>query len=394
LRSPRIALVSHEYPPYQIGGVGSYCYELARFLSKKQIPTMVICGRSDRRMVERVNEYLTVTRLPFPDLPLRAYWFQIQNYSFLRTMLKDFDVVHVVNPQAGAIAAVIASHRIPIITTIHGVPRFITRAFLSAPVYTWTATELVSSLIENPINETLYEICFKRSSGIVAVSKSSLMEAKAAYKGFPLERTTVIPNGIDFERVNRIRRSVGDAVTQEGKHLLFYGRLIWQKGIIHLLQALAILKPEFPSVMLRVIGRGPLLPRVREMIRTLGLRNNVDLVGYLPSHDDVIAEIFKSSIVALPSTYEANSIALLEGMACGKPVVAFDYPFTREVVGSSCGLLARPGDVVDLADKIRLLLNDSEIRSDLARKASQRALRYDWDRITDDYVEVYRRLTC
>jgi glycosyltransferase involved in cell wall biosynthesis len=142
------------------------------------------------------------------------------------------------------------------------------------------------------------------------------------------------------------------------------------------------------------IGRCPLLPRVRVIIRTLSLRNNVDLVGYLPSHDDVIAEIFKSSIVALPSTYEANSIALLEGMACGKPVVAFDYPFTREVVDSGCGLLARPGDVVDLADKIRLLLNDSETRSDLARKASQRALQYDWDRITDDYVEVYRTLTC
>ena len=66
----------------------------------------------------------------------------------------------------------------------------------------------------------------------------------------------------------------------------------------------------------------------------------------------MISVIRRSLAVVLPSSYEGASLALLEAMACSKPVIALDYPFTREIIKNyNSGLLALPDDEMDLAQK-------------------------------------------
>jgi len=78
-------------------------------------------------------------------------------------------------------------------------------------------------------------------------------------------------------------------------------------------------------------------------------------------------------------------------MACEKPVVAFDFPFSREIIQDlDNGLLAKPGDVQDLASKIRLILTDNELRARIGQRAFEYVReRHNWNVLVEKYVNLY-----
>lgn len=389
--NPRVAMICHEYPPYSIGGVGSYCYDLSRFVSRKKVPTVVLCGRSPRRRIERVNDYLTVVRLPFPDIALRAYWFQLRNTSFFRSALREVDLVHAISPQSSAITAILRPPHIPFVTTIHNVPRYWSKAFFSADLHDWTLSEFLFSCCEMPVDEILYKLCFRNSSRVVSVSHSTLQQAKAIFTGTAVDKMTVIPNGVDFEEIENAKRDCEHARLAEHADILFFGRFAWMKGANHVIEAASILRRDSPKIRINLVGTGPLFHRLRERVRVLGLGENVRFLGYQPLHS-LIREVMRSSVVALPSSYEGQPVSVFEAMACRKPVVAFDYPFSREVIRDRrTGLLARPGDSRDLSAKIRMLLDDQRLCKTLGNNAFEYAFKeHNWDLLADEYVELYR----
>jgi len=106
----------------------------------------------------------------------------------------------------------------------------------------------------------------------------------------------------------------------------------------------------------------------------------------------LIAKIKTADVVVLPSTHEVGPfIAALETMACKKPVVAFDMPFTREFIfNMKNGILARVGSVEDLHDKIRLLLSDKKLRHRLGENAYNHVIKeHNWDTAIEKYVRIY-----
>jgi glycosyltransferase involved in cell wall biosynthesis len=216
------------------------------------------------------------------------------------------------------------------------------------------------------------------------------MQAKVAFRGISEDKAVVIPNGVDFQRIEKAEQSIDQAKRTD---VLFYGRLVWAKGVTYLIDALAQLKRDFPSIRAKLIGTGPLFDRLKRVVDNRDMIHNVQFLGYLP-REEVLREIFRSSVIALPSIYEAGSVAVLEAMACGRPVVAFDYAFTREFVKDLySGLLAKPNDSSDLATKIRLLLQDEKRRTELGRNGSRLAhSAYNWEILAEKYVRVYREL--
>jgi len=97
-------------------------------------------------------------------------------------------------------------------------------------------------------------------------------------------------------------------------------------------------------------------------------------------------------VVALPSLFEVGpSIAALEAMACKKPIVAFDTPFTREFIGSMWdGLLAKPYDVNDFAEKLYLLLTDSKLRNKLGQNAYEYVKQnHNWSTLVKKHIGIY-----
>lgn len=92
-------------------------------------------------------------------------------------------------------------------------------------------------------------------------------------------------------------------------------------------------------------------------------------MGHVP-HRKLIGEIMNADALVFPSLSEAQPMIILEAMACGKPVVAFDLPFAREIISDmSNGLLVKFNDIGDLSMKTRLLISDEKLRRRLGQAA-------------------------
>jgi glycosyltransferase involved in cell wall biosynthesis len=152
----------------------------------------------------------------------------------------------------------------------------------------------------------------------------------------------VIPNPY---RDDLFRRLPGVERTED---LVFLGRLVSDKGVDILLDALARLVAEGLRPRLTVIGEGPEAPRLREQAARLGLSERVDFLG-TRTGEELVEILNRHRILAVPSRYnEPFGIVALEGIACGCVVVGSQGGGLKDAIGP-CGDTFRNGDAADLA---------------------------------------------
>jgi glycosyltransferase involved in cell wall biosynthesis len=384
----KIALVSPEFPPNSIGGISAVCYGLAMSLSERaHVSTTVFCGASEKVPVEQVNDYLTVVRMPQMNLPPRHLWFQVKNLSALLPLLKEFDVVHGLNTHGGFLAYFGKNLHKPLITHVHDCDHCSTNVFLRSSPAFWSVGDLVYYGLEYPMNEFLTNMSFHNSTHLVVCSNVRFTEMVRRSK-VDSSKISVIYNGIDFNKI----KDVG-VIEEQAHSIVFWGRLYFVKGIIQLVKALALVKEEYPDVTLDICGKGPLAANIRLLIDKLKLNDNVRIHGYV-SDEFLTNKIRSASVVALPSLYEAQPMAMLEAMSYKKCVVAYDYPFVREYITDwQNGLCAKAGDVKDLAKRICIALSDKDLRNRIGQNAYATVRRnHNWDTLINKYVGLYQNL--
>lgn len=150
------------------------------------------------------------------------------------------------------------------------------------------------------------------------------------------------------------------------------------KGVPFLIEAADILRQEGVDFRLEIIGSGPLMSRVAQSVTAFDLEDRVRLCGVLPQ-DEVAEKIRDADIFVLPSIIAADGqmegvpVALMEAMAAGKPVVSTSISGIPELVehGTS-GLLVDPANPRQLADALRRLIEDGELRERFAQKGREK----------------------
>lgn len=195
-----------------------------------------------------------------------------------------------------------------------------------------------------------------------------------------------IPNGtpIPAEPGEEGARTLG---FEPGRYVLFVGRLVPEKGVHLLLEAHHRTAAEWP---LAIAGDGHFtddyVARCRELA---GPR--AKFLGAV--YGDALASLQRhAALVVLPSSMEGLSIALLEAMSFGRPVLASAIPENEEVL-DGIGATYRAGDVADLAAHMKELLADPERRSRMGASGKERiADRYGWDRVVQGTVKIYQDL--
>jgi glycosyltransferase involved in cell wall biosynthesis len=149
----------------------------------------------------------------------------------------------------------------------------------------------------------------------------------------------------------------------------FAGRLVPLKGVEYLLQAIAILKKEYPSIQLRLAGSGPERDRLEQLTTALSLKENVLFLDWV---EDVNAERSRWSVTVQPSLQEGLPMNVLESMAAGVPVIASRVGGIPEVIRDGInGLLVGPRNSSQLAEAIGRLLTDASLRNRLGLAAVQ-----------------------
>jgi glycosyltransferase involved in cell wall biosynthesis len=166
------------------------------------------------------------------------------------------------------------------------------------------------------------------------------------------------------------------------------GRLSHAKGVDLLLDVWAEAAPRQPGWILRIYGAGEYEDALRQQCTGLGLDDSVEWAGQT---DDVTGALGRSSVFAQSSRGEGFPLVLLEAMACGVPCAAFDCsPGVREIVrDGEDGLLARHGNISELARQLVRLMADENLRDTMGEKARQNVQRFTPDVITRRWEELF-----
>jgi glycosyltransferase involved in cell wall biosynthesis len=199
----------------------------------------------------------------------------------------------------------------------------------------------------------------KQADAVVAISTAIAQELRAA--GYREEQIVALPNGVPIPDVAWQPRLDWQAAPRAA----FVGRLAPEKSVETLIDAWPLVRRGYPNATLLIIGEGPERPRLEARIEQLCMNQAIMFSGPLPNPSEILE---KADLFLLPSQEEGMSIALLEAMALGIPLVATDIPGNRALVADhQHGRLVPPGDPVAFA---RAILEQWAAPSDSARMAA------------------------
>jgi glycosyltransferase involved in cell wall biosynthesis len=220
---------------------------------------------------------------------------------------------------------------------------------------------------------------------VLVNSRAIEQELKACE--LPLPPVEVVPNGVDLETF----RPGADWPADDG-YVLFVGRLVAQKGVTFLLEALSVVLQRCPETRLIVVGDGELDLFFKRITRYLGIPHRVTFLDWTTG-PDLVALYQRSKFVVVPSYYEPFGIVALEAMACGRPVIASRIGGLAEIVNDGVnGFLVEAGNHLQLAQRMVHLIQDRERREAMGQAARERATAFSWDRVAAQTLALYESI--
>ena len=235
-------------------------------------------------------------------------------------------------------------------------------------------TEHTLATSKTRLQKTIDHILSKITTKIIAVS-NSVCNSHIREENILPDKVMTIYNGIDFniptypaDLLEKKRRELG--INNGSKVVVAIGRLEEPKGHEYLLQAAKVILNEFHNVQLLIVGDGYLKSELIRQTNDLGIRKDVIFSGRRNDISDILT---MSDIAVLSSIREGFSIALLEYMACGKPIVATDVGGNSEaIITNKSGIIVPPANHLALAAGILKLLKDEPFANRLGMEAQKR----------------------
>lgn len=193
----------------------------------------------------------------------------------------------------------------------------------------------------------------------------------------------VIPNPFDAGVFQN------NEMTERVSDLIFVGRLVSEKGVDLLLQALRNVNQLGSRPRLTIVGNGPEESRLRGLTTELSLDGQVQFVG--SKRGEALArELNRHKVLVVPSRYdEPFGVVALEGIACGCAVIASSGGGLPEAIGP-CGVTFPNGDVAALSETIATILNAPAKRQDLVANAPQHLARFHSSVIANSYLDIFQ----
>ncbi len=206
----------------------------------------------------------------------------------------------------------------------------------------------------------------------VCVSRS-VADFHAQTVGIPADRIVVIPNAVDCDRFADAQpMDLGELGVAAGQRaVVFVGRLHEQKGLVAFLAHAREWLDRLPGHDLILVGDGPQAVALRQQSCDLGLASRVHFAGWRP---DVSAVLKASDLLVLPSRWEGMPNAVLEAMAAGLPVAAFDVEGVSELLGpQAAAQTVSPGELPQLAGLMATILSSPDLARQLGAQNQNRA---------------------
>lgn len=219
----------------------------------------------------------------------------------------------------------------------------------------------------------------------LVVGISSALEARAKHLG--ATKTLVIPNGVDFKKLEKIQKEQSKQPT-----ISVVARLSKEKGLDDLIKSLPIIAKKIPDIRLVIVGDGNMRSELIFLAKDSGVAELVRFMGALPN-DQAMREVARSSVFVLPSLGEGLGIVILEAQALGVPVVATNIGGIPDCVkDGTTGLLVPVKNPKAIAEAVIKILENQSLADTLVKNAKKELYRFDWQRIAEQYADIYHLL--
>ena len=387
----KILMLTWEYPPRIVGGIARVVHDLSKRLIKDGHDVTVVTYRdgdtpyyeNDKGVqVYRVDNYM-IKPNNFIDWIMQLNFNMVAKASEIIAKEGKFDVIHAHDWLVANSAKTLKNaYDIPLIATIHA-----TESGRNSGIHDDT---------QRYINDTEWMLTYEASEVIV---NSNFMKGHIqGLFGLPFEKINVIPNGINLtnfigiERDFEFRRKY--ALDNE-KIILYMGRLVYEKGVQHLISAMPKILNGYNDAKLVIAGKGGMMDELKAQAEALGLGNKVYFTGYLDSKQ--VQKMYKCADIAVfPSTYEPFGIVALEAMLAGVPTVVSDVGGLNEIVEHGVtGMKSYAGNSNSIADSILALLYDHALAATVSKNAKAKVKElYNWNKIAQDTHFVYQKAIC
>jgi len=411
-----IVFFVYEFPPYLVGGLGTYAEYVTREFVKmghdvtvfsmhiQDAPTRDVYKGVEvhRPLVENINISLLLPMF-IPEEVRRwsksgqKYFGDVFLYNVLSASKLVNDLVRTENRKID----LIVSH-----DWLGSVGGILSSKGLNKPfVFYVHSTEQGRSGDGSETVKRLERIAADHAERIVTVSYA--MRDHLVRLGYEERKIRVIYNGIDAEKYSptrvsqeetrRVRESLG--ISDDEFMIFFIGRLSWVKGADTLLQSMPEILSRVPKAKLVIVGIGDQQELLKHEVSRLGIEDKVVLKYEFLPEEEKIKFYAASDVCIFPSKYEPFGIVCTEAMSMEKPVVvgARDVSGFREQVVPSgtyqCGFHINPYDPSDIAKFVSILLEDEELRKRCGENARKRVLElFTWQKVAENTIRVYNEV--
>lgn len=386
----KVLILSWEYPPRIIGGLGTHVHQLAVNLARLGVNVHVVTKDSPGAPDYEESEGVKIHRVPLypPEIPQEDWvsWTLQFNVALLERAVplinERIGKVHILHAHdwlvAHASIALKHAYRIPLVATIHATEYGRHQGNLPGPM-------------QKIIHQIEWWLTFE-SVRTICCSNYMRDEVVRIFE-LPPDKVTVIPNGIEYEIFNvdpdreRIFRQF---IHPDRRMVFFVGRLVYEKGVQTVIEAMPMVLEEVPDLCFLVAGTGPHARALQAMVEELGLGEKIKMLGFVDS--EVLVKFYKcADLTVVPSLYEPFGMVVLEAMVAGCPVIVADTGGLKEiVVHEETGLCFKPGNPQSLAQAMIRVLKDEKLAQRLTNDARRFiGEKYNWGRIARHTMEVY-----
>lgn len=319
----------------------------------------------------RVHD-LSLSRSPFTKANCRGY-------KQLKKTIQEgqYDVIHTHTPIASALVRVACRRNkdIKVIYTAHG-------------FHFYKGASWLNWLFYYPVEKWLS----RYTDVLITINKEDYERAKRSFKAGRIEYVPGV--GVDVEKYGSVvvdrkakRKELG--LAEDDFVLVSTGELNDNKNHKTVIQAVHRLNN--PSVKYLICGEGPLKNELLNLVQELGLEHQVMLLGY---RTDIIEINHIADVFVFPSFREGLSVALMEAMACGLPVVCSDIRGNRDLIeDGKGGFLVEPKDVAGFAQSIKSLSENSALSKRMGQHNIVRVRDFNTSIVLRHMKDIYKNVS-
>ena len=381
-----VMMLSWEFPPRVIGGISPHIYFLSKHLAKQDVKVYVVTcdfpGAPAHEVIDGVEVYRVDSyKNPSPDFATWVYLMnmnmQRETAAITRKIAYKIDLFHA-HDWLVANAGIGLKHvfRKPLLVTMH-------------------STEMgrrdgLHSTSEKMINETEAWLTYEAWK-VICCSDYMISHVKYVF-GLPSDKLVMVPNGVNthgYYGDDDLQDFRSKFALPEEKIVLFVGRLVYEKGIHVLINAVPKILSKVNAKFI-IVGSGYMKEQLLNIVRSMGLEHKVLFKGFLD--ETTLLKLQKCADASIvPSLFEPFGIVALEAMAAQSPVVASDTGGLSEIIEHDVtGVKVYPNNADSLAWGITKVLLDGNYAKQLRKNSYKRVQeRYNWEKIAQQTKRIY-----